>query len=300
MTGTTSGPALEPAMRMMIPGLAAGHTVFHRIVQSLVVVLPEIRQAFQLNSVGVAGVLSARELASGMVALPGGVVVDVLRKYWGWMLAGCLAVAGLGSLIMGVSPVYPLLLIGMAIVAISHSIWHLSASASLSYLFAQRRGMALAYHGVGGSVGDMAGPLATGALLVFLAWRELLSIYAVVPFFLGATAIWSFRNIGTVEQAEAAVVLSERVEATGRLLKSPVLWGLTLVRGFRAMVLVTIFPLYLAGDLQFSPFSRGSTSDCSSPLGWPPNLWRATCRTGWGANRSWFPDWRGPACWHLH
>ena len=162
LTGTTNGPVLGPAVRMMIPGLAAGHTVFHWIVQSFVVVLPEIQQAFQLNSVGVGGVLSAREVASGLVALPGGIVVDVLRKYWGWLLAGCLAVGGLGSLIMGVSPVYPLLLTGMAIVAISHSIWHLPASASLSYHFAQRRGMALAYHGVGGSVGDVAGPLATG------------------------------------------------------------------------------------------------------------------------------------------
>ena len=161
---------------------------------------------------------------------------------------------------MGVSPVYPLLLIGMAIVAVSHSIWHLPASASLSYHFAQRRGMALAYHGVGGSVGDVVGPLVTGALLVFLAWRELLSIYAVAPFFLGALALWSFRNIGRVGEEEDPVALSQRVEVTKRLLTSPVLWGLTVVRGFRAMALValvTILPLYLSNDLELGPVSRG-------------------------------------------
>ena len=94
--------------------------------------------------------------------MPGGVAVDIVRRYWGLLLALCLGASALGSLVMGVSPVYVLLLIGIAVVAASHSIWHLPASASLSYHFAQRRGMALSFHGVGGSIGDVAGPVATG------------------------------------------------------------------------------------------------------------------------------------------
>ena len=254
-----AGPAPAFGGRIIVPGLATGHVVFHWIVQSFVVVLPEIQQAFMLNTVGVGGILSARELASGLVALPGGVVVDILRRYWGQLLAGCLAVSGLGCLAMGVSPVYPLLLIGMAVVAISHSIWHLPASASLSHHFPERRGIVLAAHGVGGSVGDVVGPVATGALLAFLTWRELLSVYAVVPFFLAACAIWSLRNIGRGRE-EPNVELSERVEATGHLLRNPVLWGLTVVRGFRGMALValvTILPLYLSNDLDMGPANRG-------------------------------------------
>ncbi|MDE2786240.1 MAG: MFS transporter [Chloroflexota bacterium] len=259
----TARPTAEPAPafggRIIVPGLATGHVVFHWIVQSFVVVLPEIQQAFQLNTVGVGGILSARELASGLVALPGGVVVDILRRYWAQLLASCLAVSALGCLAMGVSPVYPLLLIGMAVVAISHSIWHLPASASLSHHFPERRGVVLAAHGVGGSVGDVVGPVATGALLAFLTWRELLSVYAVVPFFLAACAVWSLRNIGRGRD-EPRVELADRVEATGQLLRNPVLWGLTAVRGFRGMALValvTILPLYLSNDLDMGPANRG-------------------------------------------
>ena len=123
-----AGPAPAFGGRIIVPGLATGHVVFHWILQSFVVVLPEIQQAFQLNTVGVGGILSARDLAAGLVALPGGVVVDILRRYWGQLLASCLAVCALGCLALAVSPVYPLLLIGMAVVAISHSIWHLPAS----------------------------------------------------------------------------------------------------------------------------------------------------------------------------
>ena len=258
---TDSSQVQTPAFggRIIVPGLAVGHTVFHWIVQSFVVALPEIQQAYHLNSVGVGGILSARELASGLVALPGGVLVDILRRYWGPLLALCLGASALGCLVMGVSLVYPLLLVGMAVVAISHSIWHLLASASLSHHFPQRRGLVLAVHGVGGSVGDVAGPLVTGALLAFLTWRDLLSVYALAPFFLAATAIWALRNIGSREGDEI-VATSERIEATRGLLTSPVLWGLTLVRGFRAMALValvTILPLYLDSELQMSTASRG-------------------------------------------
>ena len=249
--------------RLMIPGLATGHTTFHWIIQSFAVALPEIQMAFGLNSVGAAGVMSARDLAAGLIALPGGVVVDILRRYWGFLLAGCLGLAALGSLLMGVSPVYWLLLIGIGVVAISHSIWHLPASASLSHHFAERRGMALAYHGVGGGIGDVVGPLATGVLLAVLGWRGLLSIYAIAPFFLGFMAVWAFRNIGHVS-AEAGApdspTMARRMELTRQLLRSPALWGLTFVRGLRGMCLislVTVISLYLDHELDMSPVWRG-------------------------------------------
>ena len=247
--------------RFMITGLAVGHSVFHWVMQSFVVVLPEIQAAFGLSAVGVGGILAARELASGLIRLPGGVVADVLRRQWGLMLAACLLVAGLGSLAIGISPVYPLLLAGMALVAMAHSLWHLPASASLSYHFPEKRGLALAFHGVGGSVGDVAGPLATGALLMVLGWKGILSLYAVVPVFLAFLAAWSFQNIGSVKEAEGkSGAQPSRAESTKRLLTDPVLWGITVVRGFRAMslvALVTVLPLYLGNDLGMSPFARG-------------------------------------------
>ena len=199
-------------------------------------------------------------MAAGLIALPGGVVVDILRRYWGLLLAGCLGISALGSLVMGISPVYPLLLIGIGVVSMSHSVWHLPASASLSHHFAERRGMALAFHGVGGSVGDVAGPLATGALLAFLQWRGLLSIYAIAPFFIGFMVAWSFRNIGRVNSESGAqteeTTVARRMEMTRRLLRNPVLWGLTFVRGLRGMALIsliTVIPLYLGNELDMGP-----------------------------------------------
>ena len=245
--------------RVILFGLALGHSVFHWIVQSFVVVLPEIQQAFLLNAVGVGGILAARELATGLVKLPAGVVADMLREHWGSLLAACLMASAVGAFLIGVSPGYYLVLIGIVIVAVSHSIWHLPSSASLSYHFRQRRAVALATHGVGGSVGDVVGPVATGALLAFLTWRQLLSIYAVAPLILGVVALGVFRNIGRTKEKDP-VATSQRAAVTRRLLRTPVLWGLALVYGLRAMALValvTVLPLYLDNELALSTVSRG-------------------------------------------
>ena len=244
-----------------MPGLASGPVVYHWIIQSFIVVLPEIQAAFGLSAVGVGGLLTARELAAGVVALPGGVAVDIIRRYWGFLLAICLGACALGSLAIGISPVYFLLLIGIAIVAAAHSIWHLPASSSLSYHFAQRRGMALSIHGVGGSIGYVAGPVATGAFLLFLTWQQLLSVYAAVPLILGVLALWAFRNIGRVtEEEQTDANMGSRIQATRQLLRNPALWGLMFVRGLRSMALVslvTILPLYLNNDLGMTEWNRG-------------------------------------------
>ena len=161
---------------------------------------------------------------------------------------------------MGVSPVYALLLAGIAVLAAAHPIWHLAASGSLSYHFARRRGTALSLHGVGGSIGDVAGPLATGVLLLFLTWREIINIYAAAPLLLGLMAIWAFRNIGHTREERPAPDAASRLRATGELLGIPVLWGLTAVRSLRAMALValvTILPLYFSNDLEMSEWNRG-------------------------------------------
>ena len=97
-------------------------------------------------------------------------------------------------------------------------------------------------------------------MLLFLAWQDIISLYAAAPIILGLMAIWAFRNIGHTREEQPAEDLAARVRVTRELLRSRLLWGLTLVRGFRAMALaalVTILPLYLSNDLGMSEWNRG-------------------------------------------
>jgi len=256
---TSSKRTLALGGYAIIPGLTIGHAAFHWVVHSFVVALPEIQQTFLLSGLGVGGILAARELATAVVKLPTGMAVDALQGYWCLLLSGCLAALTLGILIMGVSPLYALLLIGIAVVAASHSIWHIPAAASLSHHYKDRRGVSMAFHGVGGSLGDVAGPVASGAILAVLTWRDMLSIYAAAPLFLGAMALWAFRNIGPPKREEA-ISLSQQLIETRRQMRTPVIWVLAAVYGLRAMALValiTVMPLYLDRELGMSSELRG-------------------------------------------
>ena len=119
----------------------------------------------------------------------------------------------------------------------------------------------LSFHGVGGSVGDVAGPLVTGVLLLVLGWRGILSIYAIGPFFMAFLAVWIFKGIGDLRENDVKTAgLAERLAMTKAIFKSRLLQGMTVVRGLRSMALgavVTLLALYLGNDLDLAVFNRG-------------------------------------------
>ena len=241
----------------IISGLTGGHGVFHWFTQSFIAMLPEVQAAYGLSGVAVGGITSVREVVSGVVTLPGGIIADALRKYWGLVLALCMAVFGIGWLIVGFAPNYPLLLFGMAVVALAASIWHLPAMASLSHHFSHRKGAALSFHGVGGQIGDVLAPPVTGFLLGFMVWHNIIGIYAALPIFLAFIVYWSFKNIGRAG-ADDSGGRGGQMDATKRALRNPILWIVAFVGGIRGMAfiaLITFFVIFLS-DLGMSPLVR--------------------------------------------
>ena len=237
----------------ILSGLSGGHAVFHWFSQSFFVMLPEVVATFGLNGLQVGVIAATREVVSGIIALPGGVVTDMARRHWGLVLAICIGLFGLGWLIMGIAPVYPVLLVGMAVVAAAASMWHLPAAAALSRRFVDRRGSALSLHGVGGNIGDVLGPALTGVLLLTLTWREVLSIYAAVPLLLVFLVYWAFRDIGrTGSQDEQPSGFRDQMTNTRLAFQEhPRLWGIMAVAGLRGMASVAFLPflaLYLGLD----------------------------------------------------
>ena len=237
----------------VLSGLSAGHAVFHWFSQSFFVMLPEVVATFGLNGLQVGAIAATREVVSGIIALPGGVITDMVRRHWGLVLAICMGLFGLGWLIMAIAPVYPVLLIGMAIVAAAASMWHLPAAAALSRRFVERRGSALSIHGVGGNIGDVLGPALTGALLLTLSWRGVLSIYAAVPLLLVFLVFWAFRDIGrSGAHDEQTSGFSDQMTNTRMAFQEhPRLWGIMAVAALRGMASVAFLPflaLYLGLD----------------------------------------------------
>ncbi|MFH1086195.1 MAG: MFS transporter [Chloroflexota bacterium] len=248
---------------VILGGVSFGHLLSHFIYQSFLVMLPSIRDAFQIGPVQIGAIMTARELASGLVSLPGGLVCDRLRRHWGLVLAGCMAGFGLGWMIVGLAPSYAVLVLGMVLLSMSASLWHLPAMAALSQRFAHRRGTALSIHGVGGNLGDVLGPLLTGLLLAYLSWRRALGLYAIVPLLLAVAVVPLFRDIGARSDADADAPVPDtrtQIRAALALYRRSALWRLNLVAGLRAMcyhVYTAFLPLFLADELGFDARAIG-------------------------------------------
>ena len=244
----------------IIAGLTSGHGVFHWFLQSFLVLLPEIEAAFGLSKVGVGLISTIRETVSGIITLPGGVLADIFRRHWGLLLALCMGFFGVGWLIVGQASVFPVLLIGVSVVATAASMWHLPALASLSHHYSHRRGTALSFHGIGGNIGDAVSPVVTGFLLGYLAWKDILSIYAVVPMALAFLVFWAFRDIGKNLGGENTKNDTGQIAQTRAILRNPLIWMITIIGGIRGMAyvaLVTFLPSYLSNDLELSNLMRG-------------------------------------------
>ena len=251
----------------IITGLTSGHGVFHWFIQSFFVLLPEVEQTFSLTKVQVGSIATTRELVSGIVTLPGGILADHFKKHWGLILALCMGLFGIGWFVVASAGsndnLFFLVLVGTAIVASAASMWHLPAMASLSHHFAHRKGTALSFHGIGGNIGDAVSPIVTGFLLGYLTWQGILSIYAAAPIFIAFLVYWAFKNIGNTasekDEIEDVNNAETRFQQTIGILKNPKVLLITLAGGIRGMAFIgfiTFLPSYLT-DLDYSELERG-------------------------------------------
>ncbi len=233
--------------------------------QSFAVMLPAIKDSFGLNPIQIGALMTAREIAMGVSSLPGGVLSDRLRRYRGIIMACCIAIFGGSWLLIGLAPVYPALIVGMVFVSVATSVWHLPSMAEISKRFEHRKGTSLAIFGIGGSFGDILGPVATGMLLGVLAWREVISIYAAVPLLMTFWFVWKFSSAGKIRFlngpcGEPSADLKTQIRITWKCFKTTSIWKVNLVAGLRGMcytIYVTFLPLYMQEELGLSSKSIG-------------------------------------------
>ncbi len=248
----------------ILSGIAGSHALFHAFQHSLLVLFPNIRATFGISNVQTTSITAVQEVVAGCIDLPGGVLMDLLKRYWGLVMTLCMAGFGMGWLMVGLAPGYLALLSGIAIVAGASSLWHLPAMAALSNRFAERRGFALSVYGIGGNVGEIIGPTTTGFLLAVLTWRGIISFYAVLPLLLMLPVFWAFRDIGrhdrSSQPAAETPTLSDQIGYTRQMVRNVALWGIIAVAGIRGMAFVAftaVIALYAKDVLDLSDQTRG-------------------------------------------
>ena len=226
--------------------------------------LPLIGKELGLSYGEIGAIMTCQYLVGAISNVPGGLAVDFVSRKTMPMAISMLWV-GVPYLLMGLTHTYWLLLVCSALVGVGNNLWHPAAIPLLAQRFPERRGLAVALHGMGGNLGDAIAPFASGALLTILSWREVV-IVNVIPGLLLAALILVYVNRTTEQSRDMA-------EKSGRMRAADVLSALRTMftsrtvlmvsasSAFRLMTqagLLTFLPVFLATQMGYSPIWIGA------------------------------------------
>jgi len=244
--------------------ISIGHAFTHWYPATFYLLLPLIGSELGLSYAQIGSILTAQFVAGAISNVPGGLIVDSVGRK-GVLMAISLAWVGIPYLLMGFSHAYWQLLTCATLVGIGNNLWHPTAIPLLGNRFPTRRGLVMSFHSMAANVGDALAPLAAGALLNLLSWRDVVLIN-VVPGLLMALLLLIY--FGRPQPGDE-LAGSQRVARSGAamlrifatLLRNRTVTMLSIGSAFRAMTqmaLLTFLPLFLAHELDLAPVWIGA------------------------------------------
>ncbi|MEO7151106.1 MAG: MFS transporter [Burkholderiaceae bacterium] len=249
--------------------ITLGHSLTHWYPATFYLLLPIIGNELGLSFSQIGLVMSCQYIAGAVANVPGGVLVDTVGRK-GLLMAISLFWVGFPYLLMSFTHSYLMLLGCVAMVGVGNSLWHPTAIPTLARRFPDRKGLVLSLHGMGGNAGDAVAPLVVGALLAVLTWREVvvlnvvpgLVVSLVLLVFLGTLRLGRKGSAAKVEADDLPPQsLADYKRGLRQLARNRSLMLLSTSGAFRSMTqmaLLTFLPLYLARELNYSPFLIGA------------------------------------------
>jgi len=242
--------------RLPILAFCAGHMAVDWPHGALWILIPAIAVAMDLSPSDVGMMVGLTAIGATLSLIPAGMVSDHTRRR-GPVFAATFIWVVVGYGLASLAPDFWTLTLMLAIAGMGTSAWHPLATGTLTQTMPGQRARVLGIHAMGGTLAEVFGPVHTGALLVYVDWRDGL-LLAVVPAALMGMVFIAARNRLTVEVETKARM--------GDLLDLARTWttrtGLALVAmisiyNMAVMAVLAVATLYIVNGLGFSEFWAG-------------------------------------------
>lgn len=248
--------------------ISAGHGLTHWYTATFYILLPLIGKEFGLSYTEIGLIMTVQYLAGAISNIPGGMIVDMVGKK-GYLLATSLFWVGFPYALMSLTQSFWMLLVCVTLVGIGNNLWHPAAIPTLAYRYPARRGLVLSFHGMGGNVGEAIAPFVIGALLGWLSWRTVVVVNVIpglvmsvlILLMLGAFSTNKSNDAESINAGAGHQGIKQYLRDFAGLLKNKALMLIAASSGFRTMTqagLLTFLPVYLAYELDYSPFEIGA------------------------------------------
>jgi len=267
MNTATASAGVAPQSFRGVWLISAGHGLTHWYTATFYILLPLIGKEFGLSYTQIGLIITVQHLAGAISNIPGGMVVDMVGKK-GYLMATSLFWVGFPYALMSLVHSFWMLLICVTLVGIGNNLWHPAAIPTLAYRYPERRGLVLSLHGMGGNAGEAIAPFVIGALLGWFSWRTVvvinvvpgLTMSALILLLLGAFSMAKSRDENAINAGAQAQGVKQYLRDFSGLLKNRALMLIACSSCFRTMTqagLLTFLPVYLAYELNYSPFAVG-------------------------------------------
>ena len=258
---------------VMATTLVGAHAFEHLYAHSIPIIILAIITEFELGALSVGAVVAIRSIFGGITSTAGGFLVDLFHHRVAWVLAISTLMIGTGYLLMSIAPSYALILCALALGSMGSALWHPPALGLLARRFPERRGLFISMHRSTGSVGDVIGPLAAGALIAgaltwsggvgdaevavswplpwgTVDWRYILGFSTPVMFIATVVIFILLRNAGSERPVNVDIGARVRTNWAGMkdAFRGTGMWAIfsvSAVRGMADRSLVFLVPLYL-------------------------------------------------------
>ncbi len=268
---TNAASATALAARMSFKDvwlICAGHGLTHWYTATFYILLPLLGKEFGLSYTEIGLIMTVQHLAGAISNIPGGMVVDMIGKK-GYLMATSLFWVGFPYALMSLTRSFWMLLACVTLVGIGNNLWHPAAIPTLAFRYPDRRGLVLSFHGMGGNLGEAIAPFVIGALLAWYSWRTVVVINVVpgltmavlILVMLGAFSVTQAKDDHALNAGAAAQGVKQYLRDFAGLLRNKALMLIGASSCFRTMTqagLLTFLPVYLAYELDYSPFAVGS------------------------------------------
>jgi MFS transporter, FSR family, fosmidomycin resistance protein len=249
--------SLKTQLPVMLVSLAHGST--HWVVATFYLLLPSLSRGLGLNYTETGFLVTSLFIGSVVANLPSGMLVDLTGRRVAIQIASLL-LCTVSLAALGFVTGFAALCLCLGLLGVANVMWHPAAISWLSIRLPKNRGYSMSVHSLFANLGDAAGPVAAGWMLLSLSWQRTAEINALVcvacaialGFFLGR----SDRAAGMPRRPSAR----EYWSGLALLLRSPAQWSFFLMAGCRTLTqtgLLAFLPLYLSHDLGMSPFAMG-------------------------------------------
>ena len=293
MNTVTATAAASPHSYRDVWLISSGHAFTHWYTATFYLLLPLIGKELGLSYTEIGVIMTTQHIVGAISNLPGGMVVDMVGKK-GYLMATSLFWVGFPYALMSLTHSYWPLLVCVTLVGIGNNLWHPAAITTLAYRYPERKGLVLSFHGMGGNVADGLAPLVVGALLTWFTWRTVV-VVNVVPGLVMAVLILVMLGAFTMGSSH------DHVNAAGKsrgvrnymkdfasLLRNRALMLVSIGSSFRTMTqtgLLTFLPVYLAYELDYSPFLVGVCMSAMQVAGFAASPIGGHLSDKWGRKR---------------